>query len=106
MEGSVVFRFDTGRTVKSSDTSGDMNPETIYELPLETESGLNHQDVAPGKAALVNHERRYTRGVSSFSMAGVISELISCSRPMPFAGGISNRSDSSATSNTSFAFPK
>ncbi|KAL4567991.1 hypothetical protein LXL04_023590 [Taraxacum kok-saghyz] len=51
-------------------------------------------------------ETRYV-GVreSSFSMAGVILELISCSRPITFSSGISvsNHSDSSATSTRSFA---
>lgn len=107
MEGSVAFHFDTRKPSTRSDPCIVMNPESVYKLPLELESPHNHQDMASGKvaAAMANHERRYSKGESNFSMAGVITELIYCSRPMPFAGGISNRSDSSAASTRSFAFP-
>nr|XP_043639673.1 uncharacterized protein LOC122610781 [Erigeron canadensis] len=103
IEGSVTFHFDTGKTATSSDPSGAMRPESIYGHPLETEIAFNNQDASSGKVA--NQQVRHVEGELSFSMAGVISELISCSRPMPFSGGISNRSDSSATSTRSFAFP-
>ncbi|KAI3825227.1 hypothetical protein L1987_06705 [Smallanthus sonchifolius] len=104
-EESVVFHFDTWNT-EDNNPSTPVDPESIYELHLETESNVNQQDVASGyKLAVKNHETRYVEEESSFSMAGVISELISCSRPMPLAGGISTRSDSSATSTRSFAFP-
>ncbi|KAK1423203.1 hypothetical protein QVD17_18499 [Tagetes erecta] len=69
-------------------------------------SVVNQHDVASGyKLAMKDHDTRYVEEDSSFSMAGVISELISCSRPMPLAGGISTRSNSSAASTRSFAFP-
>ncbi|CAH1412776.1 unnamed protein product [Lactuca virosa] len=106
MEGSVAFHIDTNKPATyNSEHYGGMNSDTIYALPLETRSDVNHnhRDVA---VVVANHETRYV-GESSFSMAGVITELISCSRPITFSGGISisNRSDSSATSTRSFAFP-
>ncbi|KAK9064686.1 hypothetical protein SSX86_016068 [Deinandra increscens subsp. villosa] len=85
--------------------------EKDYQLKNVTnerkmESVVDQQELASGyKVAVKDHETRYVEGEASFSMAGVISELISCSRPMPFAGGISTRSDSSAASARSFAFP-
>nr|GEW69287.1 hypothetical protein [Tanacetum cinerariifolium] len=101
---SVTFHFDTRKPATGSDPYRAMSPESVYELPLETESCLNHQNVESRNMPVAKYEMRQV-GESSFSMAGVISELISCSRPMPFPGGISNRSDSSATSTQSFAFP-
>ncbi|CAI9277292.1 unnamed protein product [Lactuca saligna] len=106
MEGSVAFHFDTKKPAAyNNEHYGGMNSDTIYALPLETPSVVNHnhRDVA---VVVADHETRYV-GESSFSMAGVITELISCSRPTTFSGGISisNRSDSSATSTRSFAFP-
>ncbi|KAI3729637.1 hypothetical protein L6452_18298 [Arctium lappa] len=97
MEGSVAFNFDMQKPAAGSNPSRSMNPESIHELSLETQSAIKHQDVA--------NQMQYGQGEASFSMAGVISELITCSRPITFSGNISTRSDSSATSTRSFAFP-
>ncbi|KAK8488693.1 hypothetical protein V6N11_019857 [Hibiscus sabdariffa] len=44
-------------------------------------------------------------GESSFSLAGPVSGLITYSGPIAYSGNLSLRSDSSATSTRSFAFP-
>ncbi|XP_061990813.1 uncharacterized protein LOC133709175 [Rosa rugosa] len=44
-------------------------------------------------------------GDSSFAAVGHVSSLINSSGPIPYSGSISLRSDSSATSTRSFAFP-
>ncbi|KAL8229048.1 hypothetical protein R6Q57_013948 [Mikania cordata] len=104
IEESVTFHFDTGKTDDSS-PSEVANTKSVYELSLKIDDFVDQEDkVYDYKVTGNDHETRHA-GESSFSMAGVISELISRSRPMPFAGGISTRSDSSATSTRSFAFP-
>ncbi|KAD7478745.1 hypothetical protein E3N88_01881 [Mikania micrantha] len=104
IEESVTFHFDTGKTDYSS-PSEVANTKSVYELSLKVDGFVDQQDMGFGYKVTGNdHETRHA-GESSFSMAGVISELISSSRPMPFVGGISTRSDSSATSTRSFAFP-
>ncbi|KAJ0450735.1 putative protein BREAKING OF ASYMMETRY IN THE STOMATAL LINEAGE [Helianthus annuus] len=107
IEEGVAFHFDTRKKREDSNPCGSINLKSTHELTSETESVVNQQDAASDyKLPVNNHETRYVEGESSFSMAGVISELISsCSRPMPLAVGISTRSDSSATSTRSFAFP-
>ncbi|KAI3700066.1 hypothetical protein L2E82_44681 [Cichorium intybus] len=89
-------------TVNQMEASEALNSESIYDH-LDAPSVVRHHDVA---MTVANHEARYV-GESSFSMSGVITELISCSRPITFSGGISisNQSDSNATSTRSFAFP-
>ncbi|XP_076953601.1 uncharacterized protein LOC143627724 [Bidens hawaiensis] len=85
-----------------------LNPDTMKptiasgpELPLNTESALNHHDSASNNLAAV------ARGGSdsSFSMAGPVSGLVTYSGPITAYGNISHRSDESNASVRSFAFP-
>lgn len=48
---------------------------------------------------------QHGHGETSFSMAGPVSGLITYSGPIAYSGSLSRRSDSSATSTRSFAFP-
>ncbi|XP_076921455.1 uncharacterized protein LOC143582863 [Bidens hawaiensis] len=84
------------------------NPDTMKpniasgpELPLKTESALNHHDTASNNLAALARGG----GESSFSMAGPASGLITYSGPVTAYGNISHRSDESNTSVRSFAFP-
>ncbi|KAI3503710.1 hypothetical protein L1887_32159 [Cichorium endivia] len=103
MEASVALHFDTTKPEAYNTPCEALNSISIYEHPLDAQTAVHHHDVA---MTVANHEARYV-GESSFSMSGVITELISCSRPITFSGGISisNHSDSNATSTRSFAFP-
>lgn len=80
------------------------DPQSVNELPLETKSVPNKDDVASNNATVANQLQR-GGCESSFTITAPVSGLITYSGPISSAGSISHRSDGSNTSVGSFAFP-
>ena len=69
---------------------------------LETRNSSRHEDTS---SELFSGQLQCSLGESSFSAAAPLSGLISYSGPIAYSGSLSQRTDSSTTSNRSFAFP-
>ncbi|KAL4384456.1 hypothetical protein GQ457_15G004500 [Hibiscus cannabinus] len=96
--GRITCHFDSSaRTSNKDDRSHDLDGE-----PHETGSKPKLED-AVDQPFSSNLQRG--NGESSFSLAGPVSGLITYSGPIAYSGNLSLRSDSSATSTRSFAFP-
>ncbi|KAM7271235.1 hypothetical protein ACFE04_030449 [Oxalis oulophora] len=99
-EETSLIDFDSCAP-RASGRSEECNETRVGELPVAEsntdDSQSNELFISEGKDSL---------GESSFTMAGLpVSGLISYSGAIAYSGSISHRSDSSTTSNRSFAFP-
>ncbi|XP_051148425.1 uncharacterized protein LOC127263448 [Andrographis paniculata] len=83
--GSITFNFSANRRAENA----------------ESEEKNGHEEEGHALFPMSHSFRKFDFGESSFSANG----LVHCSDPVPFSGSISHRSDSSATSARSFAFP-
>ncbi|KAM7253778.1 hypothetical protein ACFE04_031460 [Oxalis oulophora] len=99
-EETSLIDFDSCAP-RASGRTEECNQTRVGELPVAEsntdDSQSNELFISEGKDSL---------GESSFTMAGLpVSGLISYSGAIAYSGNISHRSDSSTTSNRSFAFP-
>ena len=101
---SATISFDFNY-YKSDASSRDKSTDDInHEKPLKIVNEPRHENGFSGSLEAIN-EVQHGQGESSFSMAGSVPGLITYSGSIPDSGSVSLRSDSSATSTRSFAFP-
>ncbi|GFY88766.1 18S pre-ribosomal assembly protein gar2-like protein [Actinidia rufa] len=99
---TITFDFNS---TKSEASSRDKSTDDInHEQPLKIVNEPRHENGFSGNLEPIN-EVQHSQGESSFSMAGSMPGLITYSGSIPYSGSVSLRSDSSATSTRSFAFP-
>ncbi|XP_057493357.1 uncharacterized protein LOC130778879 isoform X2 [Actinidia eriantha] len=99
---TITFDFNSS---KSEASSRDKSTDDInHEQPLKIVNEPRHENGFSGSLEPIN-EVQYGQGESSFSVAGSVPGLITYSGSIPYSGSVSLRSDSSATSTRSFAFP-
>ncbi|XP_010257928.1 PREDICTED: uncharacterized protein LOC104597869 isoform X2 [Nelumbo nucifera] len=94
----------------TSATSGRVESKQKADSPQPLHTLLNTSRLEDGPVESLTASSRsffiqHGHGESSFSAVGPMSGSITYSGPIPYSGSISLRSDSSTTSNRSFAFP-
>ncbi|XP_059648714.1 uncharacterized protein LOC132294758 isoform X2 [Cornus florida] len=98
---TITFDFDSSKVVARSK----VKKENVgCEHQPESQNVPKHVDGLTGSLSVVS-QVQHCNGESSFSAAGPVSNRINSSGHIPYSGSISVRSDSSATSTRSFAFP-
>lgn len=94
---------DTSDHLKVSSQVETEEPQNVdIEPPLETLNAFSHEDDDTSDHLKVSSQIERDHGESSFT---TFSGLITISGPIAYSGSLSHRSDSSATSTRSFAFP-
>ncbi|PSR88194.1 Protein BREAKING OF ASYMMETRY IN THE STOMATAL LINEAGE like [Actinidia chinensis var. chinensis] len=100
---TITFDFNSS---KSEAIRRDEGPDVVHhEQPFKINSEPRHENGFSGSLEATTNEAQHGQGESSFSMAGSVPGLINYSGSIPNSGSVSLRSDSSATSTRSFAFP-
>ncbi|KAL7181443.1 hypothetical protein ACSBR1_040350 [Camellia fascicularis] len=109
---TITFDFKSskpsasGRDESPDDDDDDDNDDVVvdHEQPRKIN---RHEDGILDSLAVASEvvENVHGQGERSFSMAGPVLGLITYSGSIAFSGSVSLRSDSSATSTRSFAFP-
>ncbi|KAL3510988.1 hypothetical protein ACH5RR_030389 [Cinchona calisaya] len=108
MDGNAEFSHEG--SLKSDGVAhhkhGNLNDHSAATM-AECERGTSMNEPKTQLQDAVDHPGQFQRGVgeSSFSSPGHVSGVITYSGPIAYSGSLSLRSDSSTTSNRSFAFP-
>ncbi|GAB4840167.1 hypothetical protein Ancab_020932 [Ancistrocladus abbreviatus] len=98
--GSITFSFNSSDTGKEEEKT--QNAE--YEKPPLTQIMTRHEDGSSSSNADSRFDRCF-HGETSFSAVVIPPSSITYSGPIAYSGSISLRSESSAGSTRSFAFP-
>lgn len=100
--GSITFNFDAFAPSLSGREGGDpgasnRNGETHVKSTSKDEEGCDSR--------ADSYRYQHSHGEMSFTMAGPVSGSIAYSGPIAYSGSLSLRSEGSAASTRSFAFP-
>ncbi|KAF5939195.1 hypothetical protein HYC85_023454 [Camellia sinensis] len=105
---TITFDFKSSKPSASGrDESSDDDDDGVVVDHEQPRKINRHEDGILDSLAVAGEvvENVHGQGERSFSMAGPVLGLITYSGPIAFSGSVSLRSDSSATSTRSFAFP-
>ena len=102
--GSIILDFNSSTGVPGEEEEEKLPPNEAVANPPEAQTMSRHDDGALASIAVSSMDKR-VHGETSFSAAMPLPASITYTGPHAHAGSVSLRSESSAGSTRSFAFP-